>query len=73
MGSVDKNPPRSKAFLEFGRRLARLLEQEQRLVGVAKVLLFVRLIDHAERESIDNDNKESVAMDKSEAVSNTIV
>ena len=42
----------TKAFLEFGRRFAQLTEQEQRLVGAEKVLLFVSSIDRAEREVI---------------------
>ena len=41
-----------KAFLEFERRLARLLEREQTLVRVDKVLLFVKSIDRRERMAI---------------------
>ena len=42
----------TKAFQEFGRRFAGLSEQEKRPVGADKVLLFVRSIDHTEREVI---------------------
>mgnify|MGYP006973844452 FL=1 len=35
----------TKAFLEFGRCFSWLIEREQRLVGVDKVLLLIRLIN----------------------------
>ena len=35
----------TQAFLEFKHRFARLSEREQRLVGMDKVLMFVRLSD----------------------------
>ena len=47
-----------KAFKEFERRFTQLPEREQRSVGVDKVLLFVRLINRAEREAIGIELKD---------------
>ena len=56
IGKDTKGP--TKAFLEFGWLLARLPERDQRLVGVDKVLLFVRSINQAEREAIEIELEE---------------
>ena len=48
----------TKAFLEFRRCFAQLTEWEKRLVGVDKVLLFIRWIDRAEREAIGIELKD---------------
>ena len=58
----------TKAFPEFGWRFARLPKREQRLVGVDKVLLFVRSIDQAEQEAIrieleDDDRQNALTED----------
>ena len=46
------------AFQEFMGRFARFPKRKQRLVGVNKVLLFVRSIDRAERKAIGIELKE---------------
>jgi hypothetical protein len=40
------------AFVEFKCRFAQLSEQDQRLAGVEKVLMFVKSIDRKERKAI---------------------
>ena len=42
----------TQAFLEFKHHFAQLSEREQLLVGVDKVLMFVRSIDRKERMAI---------------------
>ena len=42
----------TQAFVDFEHRFSQLSEREQRLVGVYKVLLFVKSIDRRERMSI---------------------
>ena len=41
-----------QAFLDFESRFSQLSEQEQRLVGVDKVLMFVKSVDRRERMAI---------------------
>jgi hypothetical protein len=53
----------AKTFEEFGRRFARLLEREQRLVGADEVRLFVRSIDQANREAIGIELEEDDGAD----------
>ena len=40
-------------FLEFEFHFAQLLEQDQRLVGMNKVLLFLKYVDQEERMKFD--------------------
>ena len=52
MASEKTYQSATQAFLEFEHRFARLSDQEQRLVGEDKVLMFVRSIDRKERMDI---------------------
>ena len=49
MASAKIHHSATQAFLEFKRCFAELSEREQGLVGVDKVLMFVRSIDQKER------------------------
>ena len=52
VASAKTHQGATQAFLDFERRFSKLSEREQRLVGVDKVMLFVKLIDRRERMAI---------------------
>ena len=52
VASAKAHQSAMQTFLEFERRYAQLSERDQRLVGVDKVLLFVKSINRKEREAI---------------------
>mgnify|MGYP006970544030 CR=1 FL=1 len=51
VSSVKTHESAMHVFLEFERRFARLSKRDRTLVGVDKVLLFVKSIDRKEREA----------------------
>ena len=52
MASTKVNQSATQAFLEFECRFGKLSGQEQQLVGVNKLQMFVLLIDRKERMAI---------------------
>ena len=52
VASAKTHQGATQAFVDFERRFSQLLDREQRLVAVDKVLLFVKSIDRRERMAI---------------------